>query len=240
MATAGDQQPSNVVDSDQTDSEIGHLDENNDEEEEDVSFIGYLYPSTTERLGNASRTELYRCRSCDSFTRFPRYNKALWVTSMQRGRCGEYSMLLYRMLRAMGYEKVRWVVDWADHVWCEVWLNGPENGRWVHCDPCEASVDEPLLYQGWGKNQTYIVAFYDPFKCSTPVGNTSDAGNQTPFYCDTRFPFPLIEDVTSRYTSAESTVIAERRGITNEFLKESINQVSARLTEMLQQTSGLL
>jgi len=30
---------------------------------------------------------------------------------------------------------------------------------WVHLDPCEAAVDEPLLYQSWGKNQTYILAF---------------------------------------------------------------------------------
>ena len=31
-------------------------------------------------------------------------------------------MLLYRMLRALGYDRVRWVVDWADHVWVEVRL----------------------------------------------------------------------------------------------------------------------
>lgn len=30
---------------------------------------------------------------------------------------------------------------------------------WIHLDPCEAAVDEPLLYQSWGKNQTYILAF---------------------------------------------------------------------------------
>ena len=67
-------------------------------------------------------------------------------------------MLLYRMLRALGHE-VRWIVDWADHVWCEVKIC---TGRWVHLDPCEAAVDKPLLYQDWGKTQTYILAYYAP------------------------------------------------------------------------------
>jgi len=35
--------------------------------------------------------------------------------------------------------------------------------RWIPIDPCEASVDEPLLYESWGKNQTYIIAFSDSF-----------------------------------------------------------------------------
>ena len=33
--------------------------------------------------------------------------------------------------------------------------------RWVHLDPCEAAVDEPLIYSGWGKQHTYIVAIGD-------------------------------------------------------------------------------
>jgi len=28
----------------------------------------------------------------------------------------------------------------------------------VHVDPCEAAVNEPLLYESWGKKQTYIIA----------------------------------------------------------------------------------
>lgn len=85
---------------------------------------------------------------------------------------------MMRMLQLLGYE-AKWVVDWADHVWCEVYVDSSSvlldnNGNtdiqdiksgdviehnWVHLDPCEASVDEPLIYQGWGKNQTYIVSY---------------------------------------------------------------------------------
>mmetsp|Transcript_27623 Transcript_27623/g.47861 ORF Transcript_27623/g.47861 Transcript_27623/m.47861 type:complete len:276 (+) Transcript_27623:1981-2808(+) len=141
-------------------------------DDDDLTFLCYVHPTPAERLGDASRTEVYRCRSCSSFTRFPRYNKALWVTSTQQGRCGDYYMLLYQMLRVLGNDHVRWVVDWADHVWAEVWLGSgvhgsSEKGRWVHLDPCEAAVDNPLLYESWGKNQTYIVAFHDPFYLSS-------------------------------------------------------------------------
>jgi len=193
------------------------------EEDDDFSFLGYVYPTPSERMGNASRTEIFRCRRCSSFTRFPRYNKALWVASHKRGRCGEYSMLLYRMLRALGYANSRWVVDWADHVWADVWLGDQvgeriEGGRWVHLDPCEASVDNPLLYQGWGKNQTCILGFYDPYVKDEAVGATG---------------FPLIEDITSQYTSDELSTIEERRGISKEFIQDSIHNCTMRMDELL-------
>ena len=207
-------------------------------DEDDFSFLGYVYPTPGERLGNASRTELYRCRSCSSFTRFPRYNKALWVTSTKRGRCGEYSMLLYRMLRSLGYEKLRWVVDWADHVWVEVWLgdqvhgsstsnvDGSESGRWVHLDPCEAAVDIPLLYESWGKNQTFIVAFHDP--------TLGQAGPPPARKLNGRYTFPPVEDRTWQYTSDGVHVIQERRGISEEPVADAISEVSKNMVHLLE------
>ena len=37
------------------------------------------------------------------------------VLETRKGRCGEYSMLVFRMLEMLGY-RTRWTVDWADHV----------------------------------------------------------------------------------------------------------------------------
>jgi hypothetical protein len=94
----------------------GSADDVEEEDDDNFSFLGYVHPTPMEsRHGHSSRTELYRCQSCMSYTRFPRYNRAALVTDTKRGRCGEYSMLLYSMLRAMGYDGARWVVDWADH-----------------------------------------------------------------------------------------------------------------------------
>ncbi|KAL7527647.1 hypothetical protein ACHAXR_002057, partial [Thalassiosira sp. AJA248-18] len=237
-----------------------------DEEHDEFSFLGYVYPTPRERLGNASRTELYRCRSCSSYTRFPRYNKALWVTSTQQGRCGEYSMLLYRMLRVLGYDKIRWVVDWADHVWVEVWLGDgvhyyydgrksseSNNGRWVHLDPCEAAVDIPLLYESWGKNQTYIVAFHDPFylnsKAMDPlvasllesnddtlaggVGASSLGLLESEKDIHASHRFPPVEDITRQYTSDEAQVIEDRRGIAAEPVSDAIGEVSRNMVQLL-------
>jgi peptide-N4-(N-acetyl-beta-glucosaminyl)asparagine amidase len=202
-----------------------------DKDNDNFSFVGYIGPSPAERLGNASRTELYRCRSCSAFTRFPRYNKALWVTQTRRGRCGEYSMLLYRMLRALGYKKIRWVVDWADHVWVEALLGDgvgakslsdamEDKGRWVHLDPCEAAVDNPLLYSSWGKNQTYLMAFYDP---SVAVTSTSDGLDS----------IQAVEDVTLRYTKDGIGVVTERRGVPEQAVAEAIKEVSCKTVSML-------
>ena len=41
----------------------------------------------------------------------------------------------------------------------QVWTEARVGTEWIHIDPCEAAVDEPLIYQGWGKNQTFIFAY---------------------------------------------------------------------------------
>jgi len=149
----------------------------------------------------------------------------------------------------LGYTKVRWVVDWADHVWAEVWLGGNgdnkesnnSGGRWVHLDPCEAAVDNPLLYESWGKNQTYIVAFHDPFYTTTSSSESIEGDRITvatttsriPERSDDRYRFPPVEDVTRQYTSDEAHVIEERRGILDESVAEAINEVSKNMVHLL-------
>jgi hypothetical protein len=178
-------------------------------------FVGFVHPAPEEKSGYAGRTELYACgaghfmestnsdpgesmnsglpegfqpTSQQHTSRFPRFNAVNRCLDTRRGRCGEYSVLCMRILRLLGYQ-VRWVVDWADHVWTEVavpvhnltdplvasspgwnhpdkaqlsdtWSYGREGEReWIHIDPCEAAVDEPLLYESWGKTVTYVIAF---------------------------------------------------------------------------------
>lgn len=45
-----------------------------------------------------------------------------------------------------------------DHVWTEYYSRALR--RWICCDPCEKSWNEPLLYEkGWGKKLTYVIAY---------------------------------------------------------------------------------
>ena len=203
-----------------------------DEDDDGGTFLGYIYPTKDELKGKAGRTELYQCHKCHKYTRFPRFNAATSVLQAERGRCGEYSMLLYRMLRALGHES-HWVVDWADHVWAEIYLND----RWIHLDPCEAAVDEPLLYEGWGKKQTYIVGFHAPrlphqqdgtgTTTTTPAAAAALDSVFATTAADSQMP--TIEDVTQYYTSSNSTVIQGRREESAESIQESVQETAKSL-----------
>lgn len=193
---------------------IEHASNNNDDDNSSIQqqqqnnspFLGYIYPSPTEsKAGKASRTELYHCPYCSHYTRFPRYNAVSQILTMDKGRCGEYSMLLYQFLSSLGFEgkDIRWVVDWSDHVWVEILL---KDGEYVHLDPCEAVVDHKLLYQEWGKKQTYIIAFSSPY-------NNDDDGDD----CSN-----LIEDVTKQYTTDSWKDIQSRRDEDENIVNDAI------------------
>ncbi len=76
----------------------------------------------------------------------------------RRGRCGEWANCFGLVCCALGLE-VRYVIDWTDHVWVELWC--PARSRWVHADACEGpgAFDTPLMYEaGWGKKLSFIIA----------------------------------------------------------------------------------
>ena len=208
------------VDNQNSDNDEDRVDSGDDQEEQDEhqTFVGYIYPDEVELRGKASRTEIYHCHKCESFTRFPRFNSLTHVIENQRGRCGEYSMLLYRILRALDHE-ARWVVDWADHVWAEVALGDKislSTRRWVHLDPCEAAVDENFIYQGWGKKQTYILGFYAPPQRGASTDDT--IGSSDPEMTTT----PIIEDITATYTTDSWEEICKRRDECEDEIRASI------------------
>lgn len=79
---------------------------------------------------------------------------------------------------------------------------------WYHVDPCEAAVNEPLLYQGWGKQPTFILAF-------------SEEG---------------VEDRTSHYTDHPSEEVIGRRlqkGVSEEDLVRKLGEATDELKRRL-------
>ena len=203
----------------------------NDPGSHEGSFLGYCYPEMDELEGEAARTEIYHCHSCSSYTRFPRYNAVKQIVeNMGRGRCGEYSILLYRILRSLGHE-ARWVVDWADHVWAECRIGG----RWVHLDPCEAALDHPLLYEEWGKKQTYIIAFW------TPLGLLGE--DRIGMYnrllaakVSDSLPFPFVEDVTLQYTSDANATLSRRRDMKEVSIENIISRACRLVIPLINST----
>ncbi|EXB93247.1 Peptide-N(4)-(N-acetyl-beta-glucosaminyl)asparagine amidase [Morus notabilis] len=156
--------------------------------------MGVALPSEI-RFGG-SRVEIYRCNSCSTITRFPRYNDPLKLVETRRGRCGEWANCFTLYCRAFGYES-RLILDFTDHVWTECF--SPFLGRWMHLDPCEGVYDKPLLYeQGWNKKLNYVIAIAKDGVC----------------------------DVTKRYTRKWHEVLSRRKIITESALSSVLIKIT--------------
>lgn len=121
--------------------------------------IGMAEPTQDDLIGGAGRVEQHKCLNsgCNTIVRFPRYNNLRYLMRSKVGRCGEFANLFALFVRAVGL-RGRYVWNAEDHVWNEYW--SPGLNRWVHMDSCENARDQHLLYDvGWGKKQSYILAF---------------------------------------------------------------------------------
>ena len=86
----------------------------------------------------------------------PRYKNPLDILAFGKGRCEEFSILYNALCLASGYRARLLVNIYEDHIWTEVFLNG----SWVHVDPTEKIVNDPLMYQrDWHKEVKLVCAF---------------------------------------------------------------------------------
>ena len=95
----------------------------------------------------------------------PRAELPIDIIVQAKGRCGEFSLLYNGLLVANGYQ-TRLVIDCStlqdkskkvagDHVWVEVLIDG----AWVHVDPTEKRIDQPLMYAlEWDKDVNLVYA----------------------------------------------------------------------------------
>jgi hypothetical protein len=174
-------------------------------EHKHMTGIGMGKPTDIEKDGDASRVELYQCSECKQVTRFPRYNNPSTLLKTRTGRCGEWANCFFLICRSLNLD-ARYVLDFTDHVWVEVYL--PSEERYVHLDSCEMALDVPLLYEhGWGKKLTYILSL-------------SRNG---------------IVDVTPKYSRLLSSTVERRnalgRGMREGFLQQKIMEMDLKLNE---------
>ena len=163
---------------------------------------GHDKPNPVEVADGAGSVEKYTCTGCSKVFRFPRYHsRPETLLTWRKGRCGEFANCFALILRSLGYDTRR-VLDWTDHVWCEVYSKAEK--RWLHADPCEVILDKPLVYEkGWGKKLSYCIA------------TSKDE----------------VQDVTSRYSTAcseeEKAALKSRRNeVREDWLTKTLVTVS--------------
>eukprot|EP01105_Mastigella_eilhardi_P019102 TRINITY_DN4478_c0_g1_i1.p1 TRINITY_DN4478_c0_g1~~TRINITY_DN4478_c0_g1_i1.p1 ORF type:complete len:665 (-),score=98.05 TRINITY_DN4478_c0_g1_i1:388-2091(-) len=153
---------------------------------------GVSAPTAQECPHTTRNVELYRCTSCGAVIRFPRYNDPGKLLETRQGRCGEWANCFCLLCRSFGYN-TRFVEDFTDHVWVEVFSESKQ--RWIHLDCCENACDRPLLYErGWGKKLSYVLAF----------------------------SVDEVIDVTRRYTEKYDEVLTRRNLVSEEWLAQFI------------------
>jgi transglutaminase-like putative cysteine protease len=98
----------------------------------------------------------------------PRAELPIQIIHQSKGRCGEFALLYNGLLLANGY-KSRLVIDCStlkdkskkvagDHVWIEIFINN----TWVHVDPTEKRISQPLMYANeWNKDVNQVYALTD-------------------------------------------------------------------------------
>jgi peptide-N4-(N-acetyl-beta-glucosaminyl)asparagine amidase len=170
---------------------------------EAMSERGSGQPTIGDMMFGASRVETYKCQSCGSSERFPRFNHPLKLLETRKGRCGEWANMLTCILTVYGFD-CRLVLDFTDHVWTEVY--NEHEDRWIHVDSCERSLDSPLLYEtGWGKKLTYCIALHKY----------------------------EIQDVTWRYVSDLRAALTRRDQCSESWLSDFIVKVNNHLRQKL-------
>ncbi|KAK3011792.1 hypothetical protein RJ639_011780 [Escallonia herrerae] len=180
----------------------------------ETTIHGMGVANQSETLYGASRVEVYRCNSCSSITRFPRYNDPLKLLETRKGRCGEWANCFTLYCRAFGYQS-RLIMDFTDHVWTECFL--PLLGRWMHLDPCEAIYDKPLLYEkGWKKSLNYVIAIakdgvYDVTRRYTRKWHeVLSRRNLTTEAALSTFLSNLTKDCRKKFSTQELSALEER------------------------------
>ncbi|EIW66613.1 hypothetical protein TREMEDRAFT_34776, partial [Tremella mesenterica DSM 1558] len=128
-------------------------------------------PTEEELAEKGKRVELHKCLDpeCGGMRRFVRYGSVKALLRTREGRCvGEWAHLFHCFLQVSKI-RARYVWNSEDHVWCEYYSSSQKH--WVHVDPCEAAVNQPMLYdQGWGKKQAFCLAYgRDGAEDVTPV-----------------------------------------------------------------------
>lgn len=217
----------------------------------DTEGAGAAQPTPIERnAGGAGMVELYRCKTCASVSRFPRYNNPAVLLDSRRGRCGEWANCFTLCALAMGFE-ARHVHDWTDHVWTEVFLHDRNTSTMSTCASSTGNDGNSPSSAGFADGAGAVSPSSSPPPATVPAlgpgaqvqgrwvhVDSCEAAIDTPLVYEAGWGKKLsyviaygldeVADVTRRYTKKFSEVCSRRSEVPEEWLAEAVAALDAK------------
>lgn len=135
-------------------------------------FVGSQKPSKTELSNGYQSADKFQCQKCSAITRQLRTKDLFFLIQNPSGKADESASLFALALKSLEIEPRIVINLQTNHTWVEYFSENLK--RFIHVDPSENYIDEPLIYEScWKLPHSRVVAIGE-YECKDVTPRYSD------------------------------------------------------------------